>query len=180
MIRALVLFAAVYVALIAQEFLPGIPFLANAHILLVTVIFCYGALWLPFPAMLGFALWTGLLSDLTNLHIADDRVEIGLGWSMLFYVIVGSLLQTLRGAFAEGRWEIHAIAAGAVTLLHQIAQYTMVCLRRESFHFDGAVFWHLLGPAIAAVFLAPLFYFFFRLFPGGFQQGARRGRRLTP
>jgi hypothetical protein len=180
MIRALVLFAAVYVVLIAQEFLPALPFFANARLLLVPVIFCYGALWLPFPAMLGLALWTGLLSDLANLHVIGDQVEIGLGWSILFYVFTGTLLQMLREAFAGGRWEIHALASGALTLLLLLGQYTMVCLRRESFYFDGTVFWHIAGPALAALFLAPLFYFFFRLFPGGFHQQARRGRRLTP
>jgi hypothetical protein len=180
MIRALVLFAAVYVVLIAQEFLPALPFFANARLLLVPVIFCYGALWLPFPAMLGLALWTGLLSDLANLHVIGDQVEIGLGWSILFYVFTGTLLQMLREAFAGGRWEIHALASGALTLLLLLGQYAMVCLRRESFYFDGTVFWHIAGPALAALFLAPLFYFFFRLFPGGFHQQARRGRRLTP
>jgi hypothetical protein len=180
MIRALVLFAAVYVVLIAQEFLPALPFFANARLLLVPVIFCYGALWLPFPAMLGLALWTGLLSDLANLHVIGDQVEIGLGWSILFYVFTGTLLQMLREAFAGGRWEIHALASGALTLLLLLGQYAMVCLRRESFYFDGTVFWHIAGPALAALVLAPLFYFFFRLFPGGFHQQARRGRRLTP
>jgi hypothetical protein len=180
MIRALVLFAAVYVVLIAQEFLPALPFFADARLLLVPVIFCYGALWLPFPAMLGLALWTGLLSDLANLHVIGDQVEIGLGWSILFYVFTGTLLQMLREAFAGGRWEIHALASGALTLLLLLGQYAMVCLRRESFYFDGTVFWHIAGPALAALFLAPLFYFFFRLFPGGFHQQARRGRRLTP
>lgn len=179
MIRALVLFAAVYVALIAQDFLPAMPFFANARPLLVPIIFCYGALWLPFPAMLGLALWSGLLSDLANLHVIGDQVEIGLGWSILFYAFTGTLLQTLREAFADGRWEIHALASGVLTLLLLAGQYIMVCLRRESFYFDGTVFWHIAGPAIAALLLAPVFYFFFRLFPGGFRQQARRGRRLT-
>jgi len=180
MIRALVLFAAVYLAIIAQEFLPGLPFFANARLLLVPVIFCYGALWLPFPAMLGFALWSGLLSDLAGLHVAGDRVEIGLGWTMLFYVLAGTVLQTWRDAFAGGRWEIHALASGAVTLLLQAGRYAMVCLRRESFHFDSTIFWHIAGPALAALLLAPLFCFFFRLMPGGFGTGTRGGRRLTP
>jgi hypothetical protein len=180
MIRAFVLFAAVYAALIVQEFLPPLPFFANARLNLVPVIFCYGALWLPFPTMLGFALWTGLLADLADLHVVGDRVEIGLGWSMLFYVFAGTLLQTLRETFAAGRWEIHALASGALTLLLLLGQYLMVCLRRESFQFDNTVFWHLAGPALAALLLAPLFCFFFRLFPGGVRETVPRGRRLTP
>ena len=179
MIRALVLFPAVYLALLVQEFLPAVPFFANARLLLVPAIFCYGALWLPFPAMLGLALWTGLLSDLANLHVAGDRVEIGLGWSMLFYVIVGTLLQVWRGAFAEGAWLLYAIASGAVTLLLLAGQYAMVCLRREAFYFDATVFWHITGPALAAFLLAPPVYFFLQLFPGGFRRPGRRSRRLN-
>lgn len=180
MIRALVLFAAVYLVIIVQEFLPAVPFFANARLLLVPVVFCYGALWLPFPAMLGFALWSGLLSDLADLHVAGDRVEVGLGWTMLFYVLAGTVLQLWRDAFAGGRWEIHALASGVLTLLLQAGRYAMVCLRRESFYFDSTIFWHIAGPALAALFVAPLFYFFFRLWPGGFRTSARRGRRLTP
>ena len=86
MIRAIVLVAAVYTALIAQEFIPPLSFLGGAHLLLVPVLFCYGALWLSFPTMLAFALFTGLLSDLAFLHVVGDHVEIGLGWSVLFYV----------------------------------------------------------------------------------------------
>ena len=179
MIRALVLFPAVYLALLAQEFLPAVPFFANARLLLVPAIFCYGALWLPFPAMIGFALWTGLLSDLANLHVVGDRVEVGLGWSMLFYVIVGALLQIWREAFAEGGWLIHAIASGIVTLVLLAGQYVMVCLRREAFYFDATIFWHIAGPALAAFLLAPLLYFFFQLFPGGFRRAGHRGRRLN-
>lgn len=178
MIRALVLFAAVYLALLAQEFLPALPFFANARLLLVPVLFCYGALWLPFPAMLGLALWTGLLNDLLNLHVIGDRVEIGLGWSMLFYVFVGTLLQPLRGLFGAGRWEIHCLASAAVTFILLLGQYAMVCLRRESFYFDGTVAWHIAGPAVAALFLAPLVYFFFQLLPGGPTGRPVRSRRL--
>ena len=52
MIRSIALFAAIYLALVAQEFIPPVPFLGGAHLLLVPVLFCYGALWLAFPAML--------------------------------------------------------------------------------------------------------------------------------
>ena len=55
MIRAAVLVAAIYLALIAQEFIPPLGFLGGAHLLLVPLLFCYGALWLSFPAMLGLA-----------------------------------------------------------------------------------------------------------------------------
>lgn len=177
MIRGIALVVAVYLALVAQEFLPGIPFLDGAKVLIVPVLFCYAALWMPFPAMLAFALYTGLLSDLSALHVVGDQVEIGLGWSMLFYVIAGSLLQGARPLFLEGRWEVHCLGSATVTLVLLLGQYLMVCLRRGSFMVDGAVFWHITGPAIAALFLAPLVYFLLGLFPAG---ASGRSRRLNP
>ena len=181
MIRAIVLVAAVYTALIAQEFIPPLSFLGGAHLLLVPVLFCYVALWLSFPTMLAFALLTGLLSDLAFLQVIGDHVEIGLGWSVLFYVLAGTALQPLRPIFQEGRWEVHCLASGAVTLLLLLSQYTMVCLRRGSFLFDGTIFWHMAGPAVFALLIAPLVYFFFNLLPAGnpVRQTSRRGGGLV-
>jgi hypothetical protein len=167
MIRAVFLFSAVYAGLIAQEFIPPMAFLGGAHLLLVPIVFSYGALWLSFPAMLVLALFTGLLSDLAFLHVVGDRVEIGLGWSMMFYVLVGTALQPLRPLLLGGRWEVHCLASGAVTLVLLLSQYAMVCLRRGSFLFDWTVFWHIAGPAAAALLLAPAAYFIFSLLPAG-------------
>lgn len=176
MIRALVIFFSVYVALLIQEFLPPLPFLDNARLYLVPSIFCYGALWLPFPAMLGLAVYTGLLSDLAFLHVIDDRVEIGLGWSILFYVFAGTILHALRSLRTDLRWEVHCLASGAVTLLLLLGQYFMVCLRREAFHLDGTVVWHIAGPSVTALLLAPVIYHFLQLWPGGFAKTQTPGR----
>ncbi len=180
MIRALALFAAIYLALLAQEFIPPVPFLDGARILLVPALFCYGALWLPFPGMLALALYTGLLSDLALLHVDGDQVEIGLGWSMLFYVFAGCALHLLRPVFLAGRWEVHCLASGGTTLLLLLGQYLMVCLRRESFLVDGTVLWQIAGPAFAALFIAIPVCFAFGLVPEGFPGGMRRDGRLTP
>lgn len=168
MIRTLVLFITIYLALLAQEFIPPAPFLDGARLLLVPALFCYGALWLSFPGVLMLALYTGLLSDLSLLQVDGNQVEIGLGWTMLFYVFIGSVLHILRQTFPTLRWEIHSLASGSITLLLLLAQYLMVCLRRESFFVDGTVFWQIMGPALMALFIAIPIYFFLKLFPGGF------------
>lgn len=179
MIRAPVLFAAIYLALLVQGLLPPVPFLDNARLLIVPALFCYGALWLPFPGALALGLYTGLLSDLSLLHVDGSQVEIGLGWSMLFYVFIASALHLLRPAFPAVRWEIHSLASGAVTLLLLLAQYLMVCLRRESFVVDGAVLWQILGPALAALFLAIPICFLLGLLPGNFPWSHHRHGGLT-
>jgi len=175
MIRSVALFAAIYLALIAQEFVPPLPFLDGAHLLLVPVLFCYGALWFSFPAMLGLALFTGLLSDLAFLHVVADHVEISLGWSMLFYVFLGTALRPLRPLFLEGRWEVHCLGSAATTLSLLLLQYIMVCLRRGSFLFDWTIFWHITGPSVLALLLAPAVYFFFKLLSAGMPT-LRRGK----
>lgn len=177
MIRVLVLVVAAYAAAIAPEFLPGMPFFDGAHVILVPVVVCYGLLWLPFPAGLAFALYAGLLGDLAMLHIDGERVEIGLGWSMLFYVLLAAALRLLPGLPGKLRWETHCLVSGASTFLLLAGQYLTVCLRREAFMFNGAVFAHLAGPALAALLLAPLAYLFFGLFPD--LGSGRRGRRVA-
>lgn len=166
MIRAFALAAAICLALVAQEFIPPVPFLGGSHILLVPLLFVYGALWLPFPGMLALALCAGLLSDLAFLQVNGDQVEIGLGWSMLFYVLLGTVLRQLQPRDAPVRWEIHCLAAAASTSLLLLLQYLMVCLRRESFMMNGPVLWQIFGPGVAALFLAPPVFFLLRLLPG--------------
>jgi len=178
MIRALVLVVSAYAAVVVQEFLPAMPFFANAHVLLLPVVVCYALLWMPFPAALGFALYAGLLGDLAALHVDGDRVEIGLGWSMLYYVLLAAVLRLQPFFPPEPRWETHCLASGAATFFLLTAQYLMVCLRRQSFVLDGAVFAQLIGPAVAALLIAPLLYFFFGLFPGsGLRRRVRRVAR---
>lgn len=177
MIRTAVLVVAAYLAVIAQEFLPTMPFFAGAHVYLLPVIVCYALLWLPFPGALAFALYAGLLGDLAMLHVNGGRVEIGLGWSMLFYVFLAALLRLLAPRDSAPRWETHCLASGLATFALLAGQYFTVCLRREAFMFNGAVFAQLAGPALAALLLAPLLFHFFGLWPGF--SSTRRARRVA-
>lgn len=177
MIRALVLAASIYIALLAQDFFPAIEFMGGARLLFVPLLFCYGALWLPFGGMLALALYTGFLSDLAQLRVIGDHVEISLGWTMLFYVFSGTLLHWLQEAYGRTRWEIHCLASAAVTLCLLLAQYAMVCLRRESFFMDRTIAWQIFVPPIAALLLAPAAYFLLGLLPGDF---FRRTKGVTP
>lgn len=167
MIRGLVLVVAVYAAVIAQEFIPAMPFFAGARVLLLPILVCYALFWMPFPAALAFALYTGLLGDLSMAHIDGGHVEIGLGWSMLYYVLLAVAFHFLRLAAPGQRWETHCLASGAATFFLLAGQYAMVCLRREAFSFDGAVLAKIAGPAVAALLLAPPVYLFLSLIPGG-------------
>lgn len=180
MIRGAVVLLLVYLALIAQDFLPPMGWFEGAPAVLVPLLFSFGALVLPFPGMLVLALATGLLSDLAQMHLDGERVEISLGWSMVFYVFYGTVLHLLLPLAGRARWELHALAAGAGTALLLLAQYLMVCLRRGSFLFDQTVWWHIAGPAVVALFAAPAVFFLLSLLPAGHTASGGALRRSRP
>ena len=180
MIRTIVLVAAIYLGVIVQEFIPEAAFLGGARVLIVPAIFCFGALRLTFPAMLGLALYTGLVSDLAALHVVGEQVEIGLGWSMVFYIFVGSVLHIVRMVIPRTRWEVHCLASAAATFLLLLLQYLMICLRREEIVLNGSVLLQIIGPAIIVLFLAPVLYFFLQLLPESTPASARRINRVIP
>lgn len=165
MIRALVLVVAAYLAVILPDFIPAMPFFAGAHVLLLPIVVCYALLWMPFPAAVAFALAAGLAGDLASLHVDGEHVEIGLGWSMLFYVFLTAALDLAVRTSPRLRWENHCLSSGAAAFLFLAGQYAMIGLRRGDLALDGAVFAQIAGPALSALLLAPLFYLFFGLFP---------------
>ena len=78
---------AIFLALIIQEFIPPVRFFHGARVFLVPMLFCYGALAMPFWAMLLLAIYTGFLTDLAYLNVPDGHVEIasdGLLWCLCF------------------------------------------------------------------------------------------------
>jgi hypothetical protein len=156
------LLVAIFVALVVQELIPPVDMFLGARVLLVPVVFCYGALVLPFPAMLGLAMFAGLLSDLANLQVIGDSVEISVGWSILVYVAIGSVCQGLRPLVLRGHWEIHAGMSGLATSGILLLQFFAISLRRfdaGGFIYNDVVFWRILGPGVIALLLAPVLYF---------------------
>jgi hypothetical protein len=144
------------IALIIQDFLPALSILRNTHILLVPIIFAYGALVLPFPAMLALAVFTGLITDLSTLQIVHGKVEIGLGWSIIIYAVLGTVIQGVRRAFLKGAWWLHPPISAVCTLLILTLQYLMITISRESIVFNETVAWEIFIPSMVAFLLSPL------------------------
>jgi hypothetical protein len=172
------LMGAVFLALVAQEFLPVLWALEGARVVLPPMIFCYGALTLPFPLMLALAVWTGLTNDLMYMRVVSGLVEIPLGWSILFYVALGSICQGLRPLVLRGHWELHAVMSAFGTASLLAAQFTMITIRRleDGFVFNERVLWRMLVPAMLALMLAPLFYLLVQLGMGRWRPGRRAWR----
>lgn len=147
---------AVFLLLILQEFFPAVQSFHGARILLVPTVFFYVALAAPTWAMLLMAAYTGLLTDLMYLHIVDGQVEIGLGWSIVFFVVFGLLAHGFQPAFRRGHWWIHILVAAAGTCAFLAGQYAMISFRRQGLVFNEVVAWRILAPGLFAALAAPL------------------------
>ena len=148
----------VFLAFLLQSAFPAVHIIHGARFVFVPLIFCYTAMVLPFPAMLVAALYAGLMSDLMYLHVVGGRVEIALGWSIVFFVIFGCIAQGLQTGVKRGHWwpviPLSALATSGYLLL----QFGMISLRREGFIFDEAGAWRILAPGVLAALFAPLLH----------------------
>ena len=148
----------VFAAFLLQQALPAVHVLHGARFLFVPLVFCYGAMVLPFPAMLLVAFFTGLLSDLMYLNVVGGRVEIALGCSIVFFVIYGCIANGLRPSYLRGHWWPVIPLSVICTWGFLLMQIAMISLRREGFVFDEAILWRLLAPGLLAGLFAPLLH----------------------
>ena len=159
-LAGVILAIAIFLALIVQEFIPPVQSLYGARVLLVPMLFCYGALLLPSWGMLLLAVFTGLITDLMYLHIVGGQVEIALGWSIFYFVCFGTLSHGLQPAFLRGQWWLHILLAAVGTSLFLALQYVMICLRRQGIVLNEAVFWRIVGPGLMAAAGATVLHVF--------------------
>ena len=169
-------FLGVFVALLIQQALPSIGSLGGARWVLVPTIFCLAAMSLPFPAMLAAALVTGFFCDLAYLHVVGGRVEIALGCSIIYFVILGCLSNGFRPSLQNGRWWPLIPMAAVGTSGFLLMQFAMISLRRESLELEPAVAWRVLAPGALAAGLAPLLYLVVRPFAALFPSEPEMGR----
>jgi len=158
MIFFVILVGLVFIAQIIELFIPPLEWMHNAHIYIVPIIVFYGAMALPFPLMLALAFCAGLLLDVFTMQVIGERVEIALGWSIIVYAVLASIMHGLRPLFIRGRWEIHCIMSGVCTSLILLAQYSMITFRRGSILFTPEAWWQIGGPGVIAMIMAPLMF----------------------
>lgn len=158
MIFFFILLALVFIAQIAEFFIPALPWLYNAHIYIVPLIVFYGAMALPFPLMLALALYAGILLDALTVQVIGARVEISLGWSILLYAVLAGIMHGLRPLFIRSRWEVPCVLSGICTSAIILAQYLMITFRRGSLLFSREVWWQIGGPGLIAMLMAPIIF----------------------
>jgi len=162
--------------LVIQEFIPPMEFLSGARVNLVPILFCFGALIVAFPWMLGLTVGIGLMVDLASLQVVGDSAEIALGWGIIFYLLIGLVCQGLRPLVLRGHWELHTLMSALTAILYPTLQFAMITLRRMEdggLYYSDVVTWRILGPGILALFIAPIFWFGVTLSMsrhGGFQR----------
>lgn len=158
MIFFVILLVLIFVAQIAEFFIPALPWMYNAHVYIVPLIVFYGAMVLPFPFMLGLALYAGFLLDTLTVQVIGPRVEISLGWSILLYAVLAGIMHGLRPLYVRGRWEVHCVVAGLCTSAIILAQYLMITFRRGSLQFTREVWWQIGAPGLLAILISPIVF----------------------
>ena len=152
------LLLALFLAFPLQELMPRVLAFYGAPLLIVPALFCYGALQFPVPAMLGLAVFAGALSDLAYLHVVGGQVEIGFGWSIVFFVITGLAANGFRPMFLQGHWWVHIPISVVITSLYLALQFVMISFRREGFYFSEVAAWRIIGSGLLAGLIAPFIH----------------------
>jgi hypothetical protein len=88
MIFFLFLMVLVFVAQIAEFFIPPLDWMSNAHVYITPVLVFYGAMALPLPLLLVLVFWAGFLLDAVTAQIIGSHVEISFGSSILLYAVL--------------------------------------------------------------------------------------------
>lgn len=168
---------AIFFALIIEFFIPPLHGLNGARVLLVPMLFFYGALSMPVWALLLLAVYAGFSMDLVTLPVVNGQVEIALGWSIVYFVVFGLLAHGFQPAFQRGHWWLHTLMAAFGTSLYLALQYAMISFRREGFVFNEIVVWRILAPGLIAALFAPLVHLIAvqagHFIPGGSPSGRR-------
>ena len=156
MIFFAILLVLTFLAQIAEFFIPPLDWMFNARIYIVPLIVFYGAMALPFPAVMGLAFFAGFMLDALTAQVLGGRVEISVGWSILLYAVLAAIMHGLRPLFIRGRWEVHCIMSGVCTSTIVLSQYLMISFRRGSLFFTREAWWQIAGPGLIAMLMAPL------------------------
>lgn len=176
----ILLLAGCFLLICAQEFAGPLSAFAGSRVQLVPLLFCIGALALPFPIALVWALGCGLLLDASQFHLVEGKPELPFGLSALYFLIMAAVCHGVRDLFLRGDWWILSALAFVATLLLPALQYLLISLQRfETGGLEWSQFtaWRLLFPAVLAALLAPVTVAFYYLVAGPWRTSHRRAKR---
>ena len=149
-----------FLALVVQHFVGEVPAFGG-HILLMPVLFFYGAAALPLWGMLALSIIAGVMWDSVIVQFVNNRQEIAFGWSVLLYAGLGAVMNGLRPLFQRGFWPVHCVVAGLLTSLSVLMEYLIITFRREPLIllFPKEIWLRILGSGIGVIAIAlPVFF----------------------
>lgn len=163
-----------------QEFIPGIEIAQFATLFLPVVFFLAASVAVPFPVMLVLAFLSGLVWDARHLppvemaadfsassldlgtvagDVAEMRAgELGFGFSIILFGLMGALMQGVRPLFKRGRLELPVLMVGFATAGWLLIQYLLMAFLRGSLYFETAVWTKLITATLLAMLASPVIF----------------------
>lgn len=153
------LLVSLFAALLAQHFIPPLPWgwLEGSRVLLLPLVLFYAALAMPLWAMLILSFVAGFMWDALHTQIIDGQLEFSIGWSVVIYSALGALMSGFRPLFLRGRWEVHCLVGGVLTSVIVFAEYLLLAFQR-GFSFPPAIWGRIAGAGLVAALMAPIIF----------------------
>ncbi len=183
MLFNLVVMILMVLAFAVEEMLPAIQILQNVRLFHAAVFFFAASVSVPLPTMLLMAFFTGFVWDarylmlpgrdssveqLTSANLgdagsfstmmSDGSMDLGFGYSILIFGVLGLLMQGIRPLFKKGRWELPVLMVGVVTTMWLMLQYLLITFLHGGFVFSSAVWYKTISTVMFAMLSAPLLF----------------------
>ena len=165
-----------------EEMLPAIEVLQNVRLFHAAVFFFAASVSVPLPTMLLMAFFTGFVWDarylmtpsrdasieqLASVGAGDvgslsaavaNSMDLGFGYSILIFGILGLLMQGIRPLFRKGRWELPVLMVGVATAMWLGLQYLVLTFLHGGLFFTAAVGYKMITTVMFALLVAPLLF----------------------
>lgn len=156
-----------------QQYLPAIPALYGARVLIFPLVFLCCAVSVNFSTMLLLAFICGFLWDAQHLlgeqggnpEVYTHPVEpLRFGYSIILYAVIGLLMQGIQPFFRKGVWHISSLLAGICIFLYLFTEYLLINFVRGDLIFPSVTFYRIyLTGALTMLFSPIIFWIIFQL-----------------
>ncbi len=161
MLYAVIIFAIMAVSFIVQEFIPVVEWAYHARLLLVHTVFLCAAITVPYPVMLGLALFAGFGWDAINYVPTSQGGELNFGFTILQFGLLGSFIQGIRPLFHRGRWELPVLMVGLCIFLGLLLEHLIISFQRSELVFVGGIWFKILANSLFAMLVSPFLLWVF-------------------
>ena len=91
--------------------------------------------------------------------VAEMRAgELGFGFSIILFGLMGALMQGVRPLFKRGRLELPVLMVGFATAGWLLIQYLLMAFLRGSLYFETAVWTKLITATLLAMLASPVIF----------------------